>query len=136
MDDENSGRKVLIVDRWEDMQGRLVCLVLETYRHDETLLVIGGRNGLAAFAAEKPDAIIAYMNIKIPDIVGFCQQVDVPVIVWGAMDPRQVYPELQDAGAAGYLVQPTSAEEILAARDAILSGETYYPPLINYLEEE
>jgi len=136
MGEPKTGCSVLIVDRWEDMQGRLVCLVLETYRQDRTMLVIGSRNGLATCEAERPDLVFAYMLIKNPGVLGFCQRVDVPVIAWGALDPRQVYPELQAAGAAGYLVQPTSAEEILAARDAVLCGETYYPPLINYFEEE
>jgi DNA-binding NarL/FixJ family response regulator len=97
--------------------------------------VIGGRNGLATYHAEQPNLIFMYIWTGDPDAVDFCRKVDVPVVVWGGMDPRQAYHDLQAAGAAGYLAQPTSAEEVLAARDAVLQGETYYPPLEDLLEE-
>ncbi len=64
----------------------------------------------------------------------FCQRLrstpklkHVPVIVFGAMEPQQIYAELREAGAAGYLYEPFGPEEIMAARDAVLRGETYYP---------
>lgn len=136
MSETGSGCSILIVDRWEDMQGQMVSMILEAYRQDRTVLVIGGRNGLVACEAEPPDLILMYIHAGDPDAVDFCPQVEVPVVVWGAVDPRQAYPDLQAVGAAGYLVQPSSAEEILTARDAVLSGETYYPPLPTFVQEE
>jgi len=118
------------------MQGRMISMLLKEYRGDRTVLVIGGGNGLAACKAEQPDLIFMYIHAGDPDAVDFCQQVEVPVIVWGAVDPRQVYPDLQSVGAAGYVVQPSSAEEILAARDMVLNGETYYPPLATFVQDE
>ena len=64
----------------------------------------------------------------------FCQQLrlipkfeHVPVIVFGSREPKQIYTELQEAGATGYLFVPCTTEEMMAARDAALRGETYYP---------
>jgi DNA-binding response OmpR family regulator len=38
-----------------------------------------------------------------------------------------VYPEAQKAGASGYLRQPFEVKDLVAARLAVLRGETYYP---------
>lgn len=64
----------------------------------------------------------------------FCQQLrsipkfkHVPVIVFGTRDPGQIYEELQEAGATGYLILPCLLEKIFAARDAAVRGEMYYP---------
>lgn len=127
---------VLIVDRWEDMQGRMLSMLLKEHRQDRVVMVIGGRNGLAACESERPDLIFIYIHAGNPDATNFCTQVEVPVVVWGAVEPRQVYAELQSAGAAGYLVQPCTVERILTARDAVLNGETYYPPLADNLQGE
>jgi DNA-binding NarL/FixJ family response regulator len=45
------------------------------------------------------------------------------------MDPKRVYSEAQRVGAAGYLYQPYGPQEVIAARDALLRGDVYYPPL-------
>ena len=50
-----------------------------------------------------------------------------PVLVWGSMDAEKVYAELRQAGAAGYLYIPCPPEQIIAARDAVVNGEVYYP---------
>jgi DNA-binding NarL/FixJ family response regulator len=133
--DQLTESTVLIVDRWEDMQGRMLSMLLKEHRQDRVVMVIGGRNGLAAYESERPDLIFMYIHAGNPDATGFCPQVEVPVVVWGAVDPRQVYPDLKSAGAAGYLVQPSSAEEVLAARDVVLNGGTYYPPLADYVQD-
>jgi CheY-like chemotaxis protein len=53
----------------------------------------------------------------------------IPVLVFAARLPAQAYAEAQQAGAAGYLYQPYQAELLYAARNALLGGETYYPPV-------
>lgn len=64
----------------------------------------------------------------------FCQQLrsiprlsHIPVFVFGARSPGQIYAELQEAGATGYLLIPPSVEQMFAARDAAVRGERYYP---------
>lgn len=73
---------------------------------------------------------------RLTQAAEFCQRLrsipklkHVPVIVFGAMAPGQIYAELQEAGATGYLSLPCDPKEIMAARDAAVRGETYYPPL-------
>lgn len=64
----------------------------------------------------------------------FCRQLrsipqfaHIPVIVFGARSPDLIYPELRQVGATGYLLTPVAIDQIYAARDAAVRGETYYP---------
>jgi len=50
----------------------------------------------------------------------------VPVIVFATRQPGRVYAELQEAGATGYLWLPCGPDQIMAARNAVVRGETYY----------
>ena len=54
---------------------------------------------------------------------------NVPVLFQAAIASERVYPEAQRIGAAGYVREPYGPQELLAARDAALRGDTYYPPL-------
>ena len=54
---------------------------------------------------------------------------NVPVLFQSPRSPETVYPEAQRLGAVGFVRQPYGPQELLAARDAALRGDTYYPPL-------
>jgi CheY-like chemotaxis protein len=127
-------QRILIIDYWENMNGDLYAFILRREHNDDTRLVVGGSKGLQAIREQLPDAIFIYLWAGGPDALEFCQQVkampkarQVPVIVFGAMAPEEICPRLQRAGATGYLRQRCSPAEVLAARDAALRGESYYP---------
>ena len=116
------------------MIGEVVELVLQRKRGDHTHLIVGGDKGLQSVQEEPPDVVFIYLWAHDPDALGFCRQIKkmprtehLPVIVWGAKAPSEIYPELRDAGATGYLYQPCTPDEILAARDIALTGGTYFP---------
>jgi CheY-like chemotaxis protein len=127
--------KVLIIDdepEWE----RLVKLILEREREDEVLFAPGGRQGLIVAEQECPDLII--LDIMMPDLDGWevYQRLKAipdlqatPIIFQAAMSPKRVYPKAQRVGATGYVCEPYAPKDLLAARDAALQGDTYYPPL-------
>jgi CheY-like chemotaxis protein len=83
-----------------------------------------------------PDGIFIYLRDRAMNeqATAFCESLrsdqnlrNVPVIVSGALAPRDIYPALQEAGAAGYLYEPFTPRALLAARDAAFRGETYCP---------
>jgi len=50
-----------------------------------------------------------------------------PVLFQAAIASSHAYPLVKQTGAQGYLCLPCHPQDLLAARDAALKGETYYP---------
>jgi CheY-like chemotaxis protein len=127
--------KVLIIDDEPELE-RLIELILERERDDKVLFAPGGRQGLIVAEQERPDLIL--LDIMMPDLDGWevYQRLRAiptlqatPIIFQAAISPKRVYPEAQRMGAAGYMCEPYAPKDLLAARDAALQGDTYYPPL-------
>ena len=132
---QTSQHHVLIIDHWEHMIGELVALVLQRQRSDCTQVIVGGDKGLQAIQEDLPDVVFIYLWAHDPSALDFCQQIrassrtkHLPVIVWGAKLPSEICPQLRDVGATGYLYQPCTPDEILAARDVALEGGIYFSP--------
>jgi CheY-like chemotaxis protein len=134
MKDEASGLKVLIIDD-EPGFANLVEFILTRKCGDEVRIASSASEGLSIAEQERPDLII--IRIMMYEMNGYeaCRQLkampplqDIPILLQAAMDPKRVYPEAQRVGAVGYLCQPYSPQELIAARDAALRGDVYYPP--------
>ena len=102
---------------------------------DQVRFALGGRAGLALAEQNPPDLILAYLWMLDMDGYEFCRQLktvqalrNVPVLLQSSVSPTIVYPEAQRAGAAGYLRHWHGAPDLVVARDALLNGQTYYPP--------
>jgi CheY-like chemotaxis protein len=132
----SSGRRVLVIDDEPEMI-KLIRLILSTRCGDEVINAVGGHEGIATAQANIPlDLII--IDIMMPKLDGYQAYPriksipgleQVPILFIAAMSADAVYPEAQRIGAAGYLVEPFSPDDLQKARDAALKGETYYPPL-------
>jgi DNA-binding response OmpR family regulator len=126
---------ILIIDVDIEMVGMLK-RILQRVRADDIVAAASAAAGLEIAAQTAPDMII--VRIMMPDMDGYevCRRLkampglqSVPILLMSARRPEDVYPKAQEVGAAGYLLQPFHAQELLAAREAILAGGTYYPPL-------
>ncbi len=132
----SSGRRVLVIDDEPEMI-KLIGIILSRRYEDEVIGAVGGNEGITAAQANIPlDLII--LDIMMPDPDGFkvypriksipgLEQV--PILFIAARPADAVYPEAQRIGAAGYVVEPFSPDDLQRARDAALGGGTYYPPL-------
>jgi CheY-like chemotaxis protein len=128
------GCKVLLVDDEPELL-ELIQFILRHRRDDSVRYVNSGQRGLMVAEQDPPDLII--LDIMMPDIDGFevCRQLkgmpalwNVPVLFQTARTAADVIPEAKRLGAAGCINEPYGPQELLAARDAVLRGETYYPP--------
>ncbi len=124
---------ILIIDP-DNIVGDIFPLVLERKCHDTIQIVLSRAEGLASLQTRPPTAIFIYLWAEGVSAAEFCQWLKampefqhLPVLVWGMMDPEKVYAELRQAGAAGYLYMPCGPDQIIAARDAVVSGEEFYP---------
>ena len=128
------GCKVLLVDDEPELL-ELIQFILRHRRDDSVRYVNSGQRGLMVAEQDPPDLII--LDIMMPDIDGFevCRRIkgmpalwNVPVLFQTARALADVIPEAKRLGAAGCITEPYGPHELLAARDAVLRGETYYPP--------
>lgn len=110
-------------------------LDLGGYTDDDLRFASSGGEGLTVAEQDPPDLIIYGLFTLDLDGYEFCRRLrwipgvqDVPVLLVGWISPRIVYPEAQRAGAAGYLHNAVHAQNLVTARNALLQGETYYPP--------
>jgi len=126
------GRRVLVID---DDNGMLELIKLILARRDyAVILANGGLQGLALAEQDPPDLIVT--AVMMPNLDGY--QVyrrvretpalqDIPVLMIDARPATNVCPIAKRLGAAGFLSEPFSPQELLAACEAALRGETYYP---------
>ena len=127
------GCKILVIDDVPEME-EMIRLLLAYERNDQVRFASSGSAGLAVAKQDPPDLII--LDVMMPQINGYevCRQLkdtpalrDIPVLFLTVVPPRMGYEETQRLGGAGYLCKPYQISDILAARDAVLRGETYYP---------
>ena len=125
-------RKVLVID--EDRQsGERMKFTLALHYNDEVNFAHDGHLGLEMAQQDPPDII--FVNLWVPGLNAFqfyerLKAVptlqNVHVVFFGALDLRVAYPKMQRLGAAGYLRQPFSPDDLLDARDAVLRDDMYY----------
>ncbi|MBN1218686.1 MAG: response regulator [Anaerolineae bacterium] len=114
----------------------LIELVISKRYHDTISVATTGLQGIELAQQAPPDLV--FIRLMLMDMDGYevCRRIkaipslrQVPVLLFAAIKPDMVYPEARRCGAAGYLSQPYLVDDLYAARDALLCGETYYPPL-------
>jgi DNA-binding NarL/FixJ family response regulator len=90
----------------------------------------------AAFANDPPD--VALMDVSLPDGDGLTltaelieEYPDLIVVVLSMHARREKVVGAFRAGASGYVVKESAAEELIAALDAALKGERYYNGILS-----
>jgi two-component system, cell cycle response regulator len=130
---ETTGRRVLVIGEY--MEPELMKHILSRC-NDTVEFASTPLQGLTMAEQDPPDLIITYL--LMPELSGYevCQRLkitpllrNIPVLIIGGRQEKDVYPEAQRVGSAGYLCAPFGVQDLLAARDAALNGETYSPPL-------
>ncbi len=133
MNEAADERRVLLIGV-EASMADLMSAILARYRPDDANCVDSADAGVAAAAESPPDLII--VQIRMGEVDGFevCARLKthpalrrVPVLLQAAMPPEIVYDRARSVGASGYLLQPYAPHVLLDARDAALSGGTYFP---------
>ncbi len=131
--EEIVGNSVLVIDDDAEVANLVKHILLPC--EDEIQIATTGRQGLALAEEGTPDLI--FLDLVLPDMDGWAVYArlkampdlwSIPIVLTES-SPMLDYAHAKAVGATGYLAKPWSPRELLAARDAALSGETYYPPL-------
>ncbi len=129
---------ILVLNDDEDICA-VIKLVLENARNDTITTAYSLAQVKALAQQQTPDLIVLepvaridYLDIGIPVYqqlkrIESLQQV--PVLFWMVPNPMHIYPHAQQLGVAGCVSMPSQPKELIEARDVILAGGTYYPPL-------
>jgi CheY-like chemotaxis protein len=114
-------------------EGVFVKLILSHHRSDEVRIAYSVQEVLTVAEQPPPDLIILdsellddeeYQQIRaIPTLQ------NIPNLFHDPKPPELVYRQAQRLGAAGYVPVPMPIDALLAARGAVLRGETYFPAL-------
>lgn len=127
------GVNVLVIDDNPAM-AEIAQMILGRGRNDAVRYASSGPRGVDAARQNPPDLIL--LDVMMPGWDGFetyhqlrmtSDLEEVPVVFQTAY--ARAYQTAQSLGAAGCLMAPYRAEELLAARDAALRGEIYDPGL-------
>lgn len=127
-------RIVLVDDQTLVRQGIQTLLELE-----EDLEVVGtaadGREAITVVQREHPDVVL--MDVRMPQLDGVAAtrellrlRPELGVIILTTFDDDEYVFEGLKAGARGYMLKDTSAEEIVAAVRAVAAGEALIQPSI------
>jgi len=129
-------RRILIIDDAVEIPD-LVKLILSCVRpNDEVTIMASAHEGVMVAKREQPDLVITRIFMREMDGYEVCRQLksisvlqNAPVLLQGAMNPERVYPSAKQVGATGYIYEPFSPRDFLAAYETVLSGGEYFPPL-------
>jgi CheY-like chemotaxis protein len=132
--DQSAAHSGLIIDPSPE-SGKLMALILTRHGKGRASVTASVAAAWPLLAEQSPDLVFIYLRDEILDLqaVSFCHRLrstpglrQVPVIVYGALAPKDISGTLREAGATGYLYVPLVPRKVLAARDAALRGETYF----------
>jgi signal transduction histidine kinase len=125
MDASGPAPKILVVDDTPE-NCELARATLESAGMQVVSALRGGE-GIAAFAAERPDCVL--MDVRMPDMSGFaaCQQIralpggaDVPIVFLTALRDVETFDKAMQAGADDFLIKPVRPTELLIRVQAAL----------------
>ncbi len=118
---------------------RVIKIVLENARNDTVTTASSLAQVKALTQQQVPDLIVLEFVARIDDLnigIPVYQQVrgieafqEVPVLFWMVPNPTYTYPKAQQLGVAGCVLMHSQPKDLVEARDVILAGGTYYPPL-------
>jgi CheY-like chemotaxis protein len=123
----------------DEVMCALVKVVLER-EHNDTVTAVSSIDQVKSFAQQQiPDLIVLEFVARIDDLdigIPVYQQIrriaslqQIPVLFWMVPNPTYTYPKAQELRVAGCVAMPSQPKELIEARDVILAGSTYYPPL-------
>jgi DNA-binding NarL/FixJ family response regulator len=123
---------VLFVDEDLDEEG-LIRLILANERKDRVIASKPDIRRIKLIAEQTQIdlillAFLASKSFALYRQLGSIQSLrQVPVLLWRVPNPEVIHAEAQRLGVAGFVPLVFRPQDLLAARDAALIGDTYYP---------
>jgi DNA-binding NarL/FixJ family response regulator len=133
--------KILLADDHKIIRSGLRELIEKEDRFKVVAEAGTGRSAVEKCLELVPDVVL--MDISMPDLNGIDatrrligDMPETKIIILSVHSGRRIVAETFKAGASGYLLKNCSSDEMLAAINAVLAGETYLSPKIASIVRE
>jgi DNA-binding NarL/FixJ family response regulator len=109
-------------------------------RFATTVMVADESSLLEAVVRMEPDLVVVDLSLPVSGSVNivrtlFSRYPGLKVIVLSVHDEQTAVSQALGAGAAGFVLKRTAAEDLTAAVNAVLRGETYVSPALGWRPE-
>jgi DNA-binding NarL/FixJ family response regulator len=133
-----SHRCLLLADGHQNMLGAVRGLLKD--RFTATVMVADEPSLLEAVPRMEPDLVVVDLSLPVSgggNVVRslFSRHPKLRVIVLSVHDEQAALSQALDAGAAGFVLKRSAGCDLAAAVDAVLRGETYVSPVLNWRPE-
>src|SRR5260370_30334067 len=133
-----SHRCLLLADGHPNMLGAMRGLLKD--RFAATVMVADEASLLEAVTRMDPDLVVVDLSLPVAREVNvvlslFNRHPGLRVIVLSVHDEQTALSQALRAGAAGFVLKRSAGGDLAAAVDAVLRGETYVSPVLNWRPE-
>ena len=129
--DKTEGCKVLVIHHMKSV-GEIIQKMFDK-RGDEVLFASDGQQALDIAERDRPDLIFVYPLLPNLDGFEFYERLkklpihsETPVVFYWTRFREEMNEKIRNIGAAGYLMQPFTQDELIEVRDTVLRGDTYF----------
>jgi DNA-binding NarL/FixJ family response regulator len=130
--DQKAGR-VLLADRHQNM--------LEGIRHlletvfDVVIMVADEKSLLDSLKKNRPDLVVVDLSMPITEEINIARRIkkvdpEMKVIILSVHDEQTAVDDCLSAGAAGFVLKRTAANDLIPAVWEVLHGRTYVSPSV------
>ena len=125
--------RVLLADRHQNMLEGIRNL-LETV-FDVVVMVADEKSLLDSLVKVQPDMVIVDLSLLITEEINVARRVrklnsDIKIIILSVHDEQTAVDECLSAGAAGFVLKRTAANDLIPAVWEVLKGRTYVSPSV------
>jgi DNA-binding NarL/FixJ family response regulator len=111
--------------------------VLLQGRFATTVMVADEKSLLEAVVRMEPDLVVVDLSLPVAGSINvvrtlFSRHPGLRVIVLSVHDEQTAVSQTLGAGAAGFVLKRTAVVDLTAAVDAVLRGESYVSPVLNW----
>ena len=126
---------LLVADDHPLFRAAILHVLRERLPHYEALEAASAAT-VGAVLQERPDIELVLLDLTMPGARGFStllhvrgEYPEIPVVVISSNDHPRVIRRAQQFGAAGFIPKSAPAESMGEAMDAVLAGDSWFPPM-------
>lgn len=126
--------RVLLADRHQNMLEGIRNL-LETV-FDVVIMVADEKSLLDSLDKSKPDLVVVDLSLAVTEEINVARRIrkhdpDMKIIILSVHDEQTAVDACMSAGAAGFVLKRTAANDLIPAVFEVLKGRTYVSPSVD-----
>ncbi|MCI5058041.1 MAG: response regulator transcription factor [Flavobacteriales bacterium] len=127
--------KVLLVDDHDLVRDGIKALLSGQNTYSEILEAKNGREAVDQYVKNSPDVVL--MDINMPELTGVESTIEIrkidssaKILALSMNDDRRSITQMLEAGALGYVLKTSLADELFFAIEMLMNNESYFSPKV------